>query len=104
MDRTLPSATRRWAGAISLPLFFLAMIGATLADPVEDETAGPAEQLHQAAAHLGRLQTTFVLELLAAVFFLGRDDGGRRRGSAAAARAWPTRARSSASSAASGWR
>jgi hypothetical protein len=36
MDRTLPSATRRWAGAISLPLFFLAMIGASVSDPIED--------------------------------------------------------------------
>ena len=39
MDRTIPSATRRWAGALSLPLFFLALIGATVSDPVEDETA-----------------------------------------------------------------
>ena len=70
MDRTLPSATRRWAGAISLPLFFLALIGASVSDPVEDETATPAEQLNQAAAHLGRLQTAFLLELLAAVLFL----------------------------------
>ena len=70
MDRTLPSATRRWAGAVSLPLFFLAMIGASVSDPIEDESATPAEQLHQAAAHLGRLQTAFVFELLGAVFFL----------------------------------
>jgi hypothetical protein len=70
MDPYPVSPIRRWAGALSLPLFFLAMIGASVADPVEDETATPAEQLRQAAAHLGRLQTTFVLELLAAVFFL----------------------------------
>jgi hypothetical protein len=70
MDRTLPSATRRWAGTLSLPLFFLAMIGASLADPVEDESASPAEQLHQAATHLGRLHTAFLFELLAAVLFL----------------------------------
>jgi len=70
MDRTTPSATRRWAGALSLPLFFLALIGASVSDPVEDETATPAEQLHQAAAHLGRLHTAFLLEILAAVLFL----------------------------------
>jgi hypothetical protein len=70
MDRTLPSATRRWAGAVSLPLFFLALIGASISDPIEDETATPAEQLHQAAAHLGRLHAAFLLELLGAVLFL----------------------------------
>lgn len=70
MDRTLPSATRRWAGAISLPLFFLALIGADLSDPVEDQTATATDQLHQAAADLGRLHTTFLLELLGAVLFL----------------------------------
>ena len=70
MDRTIPSATRRWAGAISLPLFFLAMIGASVSDPIEDETASPAEQVHQAAANLGRLHTAFVFELLAAVLFI----------------------------------
>lgn len=70
MDTNIASPIRRWAGALSLPLFFLAMIGASLADPVEDETATPAEQLRQAAAQLGRLRTTFVLELAAAVFFL----------------------------------
>lgn len=71
MEPNLASPIRRWAGALSLPVFFLAMIGASLADPVEDETAAtPAEQLRQAAAHLGRLQTAFVCKLLAAVFFL----------------------------------
>lgn len=69
MDRTTPSATRRWAGAISLPLFFLVMIGASVSDPVQDETATPTEQLHQAAANLGRLHTTFLLELLGAALF-----------------------------------
>jgi len=70
MDRTIPSATRRWAGAISLPLFFLAMIGASVSDPVEDQTATPAEQVHQAAANLGRLHTAFLFELLGAIFFI----------------------------------
>ena len=70
MEPNLASPIRRWAGALSLPLFFLALIGASVADPVEDESASPAVQLRQAAAHLGRLQTTFVLELVAAVFFL----------------------------------
>jgi hypothetical protein len=70
MDRTLPSATRRWAGTVSLPLFFLAMIAASVSDPVEDETATPAGQLHQAAAHLGRLHAAVLFELLGAVLFL----------------------------------
>ena len=70
MDRTLPSATRRWAGAISLPLFFLSLIGADVSDPVEDQSAAPAEQLHQAATHLGRLHTAFLFELLGAVLFI----------------------------------
>jgi hypothetical protein len=82
MDRTVPSATRRWAGAASLPLLFLALIGASVSDPVEDETATPAEQLHQAAAHLGRLHTAFLLELLAAVLLLASTMAvvGRLRG------------------------
>lgn len=70
MYRTMPSATRRWAGAISLPLFFVAALGSTISDPIEDQTATPAEQLHQAAAHLGRLQATVLFELLAAVLFV----------------------------------
>lgn len=70
MDRTIPSATRRWAGAISLPLFFLALIGADVSDPIEDQTATPSEQLHQAVGHLGRLHTTFLFELLAAALFI----------------------------------
>jgi len=82
MEPILPSPTRRWAGALSLPLFFVTLIGASVADPVEDETATPAEQLRQAAAHLGRLHTTFVLELLAAVLFLAATAAivGRLRG------------------------
>lgn len=70
MDRTSQSATRRWAGAITLPLFFLALIGASVSDPVDDESASPAEQLRQAAANLGRLHAAFLFELLAAVLFL----------------------------------
>jgi hypothetical protein len=70
MDRTIPSTTRRWAGAISLPLFFLALIGADLSDPVEDQTATPTEQLHQAAANLGRLHAAFLLELFAAALLV----------------------------------
>lgn len=70
MEQNLPSATRRWVAAASLPLLFLVLIGASVADPIEDETATPAEQLHQAAAHLGRLHAAFLLELLSAVLFL----------------------------------
>src|SRR6476661_10496929 len=82
MDPYPVSPIRRWAGALCLPLFFVTLIGASVADPVEDETATPAEQLRQAAAHLGRLHTTFVLELLAAVLFLAATAAivGRLRG------------------------
>lgn len=82
MEPNLSAPARRWAGALSLPLFFVALIGASVADPVEDETATPAEQLRQAAAHLGRLHTTFVLELVAAVLFLAATAAiaGRLRG------------------------
>jgi hypothetical protein len=82
MEPNLPSPTRRWAGALCLPLFFVALIGASIADPVEDGTATPAEQLRQAAAHLGRLQTTFLLELSAAALFLAATIAivGRLRG------------------------
>jgi hypothetical protein len=82
MEPNLASPIRRWAGALSLPLFFLALIGASVADPVDDETATPAGQLRQAAAHLGRLQTAFVLELVAALLFLAATAAvvGRLRG------------------------
>jgi hypothetical protein len=82
MEPTTPTPFRRWAGALTLPLFFLAMIGASVTDPVEDETATPTEQLVQAAAHLGRLQTTFLLELVASMLFLAATAAivGRLRG------------------------
>ncbi len=70
MEPTMPSTTRRWAGALALPAFFLALIGASLADPLDDAADGGA-QVGQAADHLGALQLTYALELLAAVLFLG---------------------------------
>lgn len=60
-----PSAVRRWAGALSLPLLFAALVGATLADPLDDR-APVAEQVRHAAGHLPQLQLTFLFELLAA--------------------------------------
>jgi len=61
---------RRRAGAICLVLFFPALIGATLADPLDDSAAQPV-QLRQAAGHLGQLHLAFLLELLGALLFLG---------------------------------
>ena len=61
---------RRWAGAVCLVLFFPALIGATLADPLDDSASQPA-QLRQAAGHLGQLHLAFLLELLGALLFLG---------------------------------
>jgi hypothetical protein len=69
MEPNLPSPTRRWAGALALPLVFVALIVATLADPVED-SASAGDQLKQAAGHLGRLQLTFLAELTAAGLFI----------------------------------
>src|SRR4051812_10250413 len=81
MEPTLPSATRRRAGALALPLFFLALIGATLTDPLDDSASGGV-QVRQAAAHLGAVRLTAVLELLAAALFLGATMAvvGRVRG------------------------
>lgn len=88
IDASLPSPTRRWAGALSLPLVFLALIGATLADPIDDEGSSAGAQLRAAAAALPRLRVTFLLELLAAVLFLAAvmavAGAVRRRGSAVA--------------------
>jgi hypothetical protein len=87
MTTTVPSPTRRWAGALSLLLTFVALIGATLADPVDDDASATA-QVRQAAAHLGALRATFLLELLAAVLFLGATAavvGAVRRAGAAVA-------------------
>jgi hypothetical protein len=69
MEATTPTAFRRWAGALTLPLFFLALIVATLTDPLDDQGSN-ATQLRQAAAHLGSLKLTFFAELLAAGLFL----------------------------------
>jgi hypothetical protein len=74
---------RRRGGAICLMLFFPALIGATLADPLDDSAAQPA-QLRQAAGHLGQLHLTFLLELVGALLFVGASMGLvgaiRRRG------------------------
>lgn len=69
MPHPAPSATRRWAGALSLPLLMAALIGATLADPLDDR-APNADQLRQAAGHLPALRLTFLLELLAAALMI----------------------------------
>ena len=69
MEPILPSPTRRWAGALALPLFFVALIVATLADPVED-SAPARDQLRQAAGHLSQLRVTFLAEFVAAGLFI----------------------------------
>jgi hypothetical protein len=74
---------RRRAGATCLVLFFPALISATLADPLDDSAAEPA-QLRQAVGHLGQLHLTFLLELVGALLFVGASMGLvgaiRRRG------------------------
>ena len=83
MDITTAVLLRRRTGAICLVLFFPALIGATLADPLDDSASQPA-QLHQAVGHLGQLHLAFLLELLGALLFLGASMGVvgaiRRRG------------------------
>jgi hypothetical protein len=87
MDALPASAARRIAGALCLTLVFPALIAATLADPLDDDAAAAA-QVRQAAAHLAAVRTTFLLELLAAVLFLGATmavvGAVRGRGSAVA--------------------
>lgn len=74
---------RRRFGALCLVLFFPALIGATLADPLDDSASQPA-QLRQAVGHLSQLHATFLLELLGALLFAGAVMGVvgavRRRG------------------------
>ena len=83
MEPTTAVQLRRRAGAICLVLFFPALIGATLADPVDDSGSEPA-QLRQAVGHLGQLHVTFLLELGGALLFIGAAMGVvgaiRRRG------------------------
>jgi hypothetical protein len=83
MDITTAVLLRRRTGAICLVLFFPALIGATLADPLDDSASQPV-QLHQAVGHLGQLHLAFLLELLGALLFLGASMGVigaiRRRG------------------------
>jgi hypothetical protein len=69
-----PTPVRRWAGALGLPAFFLALIGATLTDPLDDSADGTT-QVHQAVAHLGALKATFALELLAAALMVAATMG-----------------------------
>ncbi len=64
-----PSAVRRWAGALSLPLLFATLVGATFADPLDDRAAA-VEQARQATGHLPQLQLTFLFELLAAALMI----------------------------------
>src|SRR6476469_870466 len=65
---------RRWAGALALPAFFLTLVGATLADPLDD-AAGGATQVRQAAGHLAAVQLTFTLELVAAALLIAATMG-----------------------------
>jgi hypothetical protein len=83
MDTTTAVLLRRRASAICLVLFFPALVGATLADPLDD-SASASVQLRQAVGHLGELHLAFLLELLAALLFVGASMGVvgaiRRRG------------------------
>jgi hypothetical protein len=83
MEPTRAVLLRRRAGATCLVLFFPVLIGATLADPLDDSASQPA-QLRQAVGHLGQLHLTFLLELLGALLFVGASMGVvgaiRRRG------------------------
>lgn len=83
MDTTTAVLLRRRASAICLVLFFPTMIGATLADPLDDSASQPA-QLGQAVGHLSQLHVTFLLEMLGALLFVGAAMGVvgaiRRRG------------------------
>jgi hypothetical protein len=65
---------RRWAGALALPAFFLTLVGATLADPLDD-AAGGATQVREAAGHLAAVKLTFAFELLAAVLLIAATMG-----------------------------
>jgi hypothetical protein len=83
MDTTTAVLLRRRASAICLVLFFPTLVGATLTDPLDDSASAPA-QLRQAVGHLGQLHLTFLLELVAALLFVGAAMGVvgaiRRRG------------------------
>ena len=61
---------RRLVGAISIVGLFGSLIEATAIDPLDD-SASPAQQLVQTAAHLPAVQSLAVLELLMAVFATG---------------------------------
>jgi hypothetical protein len=70
VDPTTAMLLRRRAGALCLPLSFLALVVATLADPLDDSADTPV-QLRQAVGHLAQLRVTFLAELVAAVLFIG---------------------------------
>lgn len=70
MESTTAMQLRRRTGALCLPLFFLALVVATLADPLDDSASAPA-QLRQAVGHLSQLRITFLTELVAAALFIG---------------------------------
>jgi hypothetical protein len=65
-----PSALRRRAGAVSLVGMFTALILSSLTDPLGAKHDNAAD-LRDAAGHLGALQASSMLELLAAMFAIG---------------------------------
>jgi hypothetical protein len=68
--RMWPSATRRRAGAVSLVGMFATLTVSTLTDPLSANHDN-ATDLRDAAGHLGSLQASSMLELLAAMFAIG---------------------------------
>ncbi len=67
---SIPSASRRWAGAFCLVAFFLTMLATSLGDPLDD-SASVREQLAVMATHQGTVQRLAWLELLCAVLYVG---------------------------------
>lgn len=61
---------RRVAGALTLPLLFVAVIATNLIDKL-DESGSAAKQVHQASEHVSTLRPLAVLELLAAALSVG---------------------------------
>lgn len=67
---SIPSTSRRLAGAFCLVGFFLTMLATSLVDPLED-SASAGVQLSVMGAHRAAVQRLAWLELLSALLFVG---------------------------------
>ncbi len=67
---SIPSTSRRWAGAFCLVALFLTMLATSLGDPLDD-SAPVRQQLSVMASNQGTVQRLAWLELLSAVLFFG---------------------------------